>query len=597
MILRLDQIDTNIDALRTCDYNVVVASCKADVFAYVEALMKAAAAAKGDGRDNESAALNLLAAACQPMLQPSNPAAPFGSLFEGGGHRGVTPVDFGKVKGALLAEFSLEVADFELGARLADLGWVTVRNVDAARFAIMAYIEASNGSYCRNQWFERANRLERALRIARQVKAEGLIQRATNSLLGMLEVGAETEIPSEAIRVCQLLLEQSNADALKIGERANRWATVASAGSNYELEHSLWNLASRAYLKVRDKVRSDDARLAAAEALVKVVDVAEASGQKMIAHHWLSQAIGGLQKCPNQRQRVCTLQLRLASLGQESLQEMRRIEIPLDGELIAGTAVKVSAAMQGKDLTAALLQFAFLMNSLSCKQLEAQALELARLFPFRHAFARVAYNGDGRVVARIAPLSSSTGEDRDMALKAACYEQAKMYYLGVVPGAIIPARDELLRQHQIDARALADFLEHSALFPSGRGGLWIKGFLAGFEGDFVAALSILIPQFEHALRKALEASGVVVYRIDQATSAHSEKSLGDMLGMTEAKEFLGEDLQYELRLLLTEQVGQNLRNELAHGLLAEGSFYSAPAVYVWWLFFHIAVAWINRGST
>ena len=70
-----------------------------------------------------------------------------------------------------------------------------------------------------------------------------------------------------------------------------------------------------------------------------------------------------------------------------------------------------------------------------------------------------------------------------------------------------------------------------------------------------------------------------------------------MLGMTEAKEFLGEDLQYELRLLLTEQVGQNLRNELAHGLLAEGSFYSAPAVYVWWLFFHIAVAWINRSST
>lgn len=597
MILRLDQIDTNIDALRTCDYNVVIASCKADVFAYVEALMKAAAVAKGDGRDNESAAFNLLAAACQPMLQPSNPMAPFGPLFEGGGQRGVVPVDFGEVKGALLAEFSLEVADFELGARLADLGWVIVRNVGAARFAVMAYIEASNGSYCRNQWFERANRLERALRIARQIEDEGLIQRATNALLGMLEVGAETEIPSGAIRVCRLLLEQSNADALKIGERANRWATVAGAGSNYELEHSLWNLAWRAYLKARDKARSDDARLAAAEALVKVADMAEASGQKMMAHHWLSQAIGGLQQCPNQRERVCTLQLRLASLGQASLQEMRRIEIPLDGELIAETAVNVSAAMQGKDLTAALLQFAFLMNPIPRKQLEAQALELARLSPLRHAFAKVAYNSDGRVVAHIAPLSSSTGEDRDMALKAACYEQARMYYLGVVPGAIIPARDELLRQHQIDARTLTDFLEYSALFPSGRGGLWVKGFLAGFEGDFVTALSILIPQFEHALRKALEAHEAVVYRVDPATSAHSEKSLGEMLGMTEAKEFLGEDLQYELQLLLTEQVGQNLRNELAHGLLAEGSFHSAPAVYVWWLFFHITVALINRGST
>ena len=597
MVLQLDQIDTDIDALRTCGYSVVIAGCKADALSYVEALVNAAAVAKGDGRDDESAALNLLAAACQPMLQPSKPMAPFGPLFEGGERRGVTPVDFGKVKGALLAEFALEVADFELGARLADLGWVIVRNADAARFAVMAYIEASKGPYCRNHWFERANRLERALRVARQIKAEGLIQKATNSLLGMLEVGAETEIPSGAVRVCQLLLEQSNADALKVGARANRWATVASAGSNYELEHSLLNLASRAYLKVGDKARSDGARLAAAEALVKVADVAEASGQKMMAHHWLSQAIGGLQKCSNQRERVGTLQLRLASLGKASLQEMGRIGIPLDGELIAETAAKVSAAMQGKDLAAALLQFAFLMSPLQCEQLKAQALELARLSPLRHGIAKVAYNGDGRVVARIPPFFGSTGEDRDMALKAACYEQAKMYYLGIVAAAIIPARDKLLQQHEMDARTLADLLEHSALFPSGRGGLWVKGFMAGFEGDFVVALSILIPQFEHALRKALEARGAVVYRIDQATSTHSEKSLGDMLGMAEAKKFLGEDLQYELQLLLTEQAGRNLRNELAHGLLAEEAFHSVPAIYVWWLFFHIAVALTNRGST
>ncbi|MDA8120159.1 MAG: hypothetical protein M0Z85_09030, partial [Gammaproteobacteria bacterium] len=62
MVLQLDQIDTDIDALRTCGYSVVIAGCKADALSYVEALVNAAAVAKGDGRDDESAALNLLAA-------------------------------------------------------------------------------------------------------------------------------------------------------------------------------------------------------------------------------------------------------------------------------------------------------------------------------------------------------------------------------------------------------------------------------------------------------------------------------------------------------------------------------------------------------
>ncbi|MDA8190065.1 MAG: DUF4209 domain-containing protein [Gammaproteobacteria bacterium] len=597
MVLQLDEIDADIESLRTCGYEVIIAGCKADALSYVEALVNAAAVAKGDGRANASAALNLLAAACQPILQPSKPMAPFGPLFEGGGRHGVIPADFGALKGALLAELALEVADFELGARLADLGWSITRNVVAARFAVNAYIWASNSPYCRNKWFERTNRLERALRIALQLKDSGLAQKATVSLLGMLETGTESEIPPGVIRICQLLLEQSSVDVLKMGERVNRWATLARAGRDYQLEHSLLNLAARAYLKARDKTRSDDARLAAAEALVKAADTAESSGQNMVAHHWLSQAIGGLQKCPNQKERVCTLQLRLASLGKASLQEMGRIEIPLDGALITKTAAQVAAAMQGKDLTATLLQFACLIRPLQREQLEAQVQKLVSLAPLTYRIAKVAYNGDGRVVARIPPFSSSTDEDGDIALKAACYQQAKIYYLGVVPAAIIPARDELLQQHQIDARTLAEFLERSALFPLGRGGLWVKGFMAGFEGDFVAALSILIPQFEHALRKTLEVRGAVVYRIDPATSAHSEKSLGDMLGMAEAKEFLGEDLQFELQCLLTEQVGQNLRNELAHGLLSEEAFHSAPAVYVWWLFLHIAVALINRDST
>jgi len=40
---------------------------------------------------------------------------------------------------------------------------------------------------------------------------------------------------------------------------------------------------------------------------------------------------------------------------------------------------------------------------------------------------------------------------------------------------------------------------------------------------------------------------------------------------------------FDLRGLLIERYGSNLRNDMAHGLLDYEAFYSGPAIYFWWL--------------
>ena len=45
----------------------------------------------------------------------------------------------------------------------------------------------------------------------------------------------------------------------------------------------------------------------------------------------------------------------------------------------------------------------------------------------------------------------------------------------------------------------------------------------------------------------------------------------------------GEDLTYEIKALSCDQLGPNLRNNIAHGLLNDQEVHSVDVIYAWWL--------------
>jgi hypothetical protein len=67
----------------------------------------------------------------------------------------------------------------------------------------------------------------------------------------------------------------------------------------------------------------------------------------------------------------------------------------------------------------------------------------------------------------------------------------------------------------------------------------------------------------------------------------AEKQLKDLMEMPEFLKFFGPDILFDLRGILIERFGHNLRNEFAHGLLPEGGFYRPASVYLWWLAIHL----------
>lgn len=52
-------------------------------------------------------------------------------------------------------------------------------------------------------------------------------------------------------------------------------------------------------------------------------------------------------------------------------------------------------------------------------------------------------------------------------------------------------------------------------------------------------------------------------------------------------EIIGADIVFEMRSLLVERFGANLRKDMAHGLVDHDSFYSPSACYLWWLALHL----------
>lgn len=88
------------------------------------------------------------------------------------------------------------------------------------------------------------------------------------------------------------------------------------------------------------------------------------------------------------------------------------------------------------------------------------------------------------------------------------------------------------------------------------------------------------------MRYILYHLGVITSGIDD-DGIQDEFNLNKMLSASDYAEplakFLGEDFVFDLRGLLVERFGSNLRNDMAHGLIDHDHFYSESGCYLWWI--------------
>jgi len=124
----------------------------------------------------------------------------------------------------------------------------------------------------------------------------------------------------------------------------------------------------------------------------------------------------------------------------------------------------------------------------------------------------------------------------------------------------------------LDAENLMQLIKLCPIFDENKHALIEQGLRHYYSGDYVAATHILIPQIEAAIRRLAELVGANPYRLDPQTKLRTLRTLDDLLRDESVNSVLPAGVALYFRVLLTDQRGQNLRNNTCHGLLAAEAF-------------------------
>ena len=583
-----------LDAFRDCGWEAAIDSVAEKGRASIlDALREAAEKADRQGSRVQGKVLWLLAATCSMRLDPDKPREPFQPGFVGDGRRSVIPDDFADEEIQFFANIIDEIKDPLLKGRLADLVWLkgVPRQVKFALTAIDSYTKMPLDT---RTWFLDGKPCwRRAIGLSRMIGATAgdRIERMESSMLKAIH-SSTVEDKFFARRLADTLRADGlgRSHSTIVAKQLEALAVAFESERNFYASESFYSAAAQWFEDSGDVDKSVDMTAAEAEAYVQDASARLASDSPShgVAASFLEDAIQTYLKIPrihrdrhNVDQRVKELRLLLNEYGRRAQDEMITVDIPpID---VSGSAQQARDAVRGKPVHEALRMFANLHRTDAAK-LREMAIESLSQSSLRAFIPRVVTSPDGRVIHRTAGLSGSAPSDEDEeTIRAEMNHPHYGLVVGVaVQGLILPALEVLVLEHGIRTGFFIELARRSPIVPLGREVLFGKALAYGFDREFATSIHLLAPQIEHMVRFHLKSAGVNTTQLDH-DGIETEKGLSALIALPETLAIFGNDLTYEISALFCDQVGPNLRNNIAHGLLNDREVQSVDAVYAWWL--------------
>jgi hypothetical protein len=563
--------------------DVIAASARKECSEYHAGFAQAVSEAEAAGDEKAQAVYGLLEVITSLYFDPRSdhdPLVPGLSLLRS---RTSRIYDLADVHLDALQALLPSVPDPELRARAADILWLRSRRSGMIRDTLIdAYLRTARALEDPEHWPACADRIERA----RQIGAE-----SSRDIAGYTEVFDYIEevlgrYDGEDPYVFSAVLMRSLLDNRR-GEPVKYAALSAKAAQRAE-QRGLWNQAETYWtLEARwrqfggDEEGRRDALIRAADTHVgNAAEAANADKPEYIgAAARLQSAIEAHRRIGGQQERVRELRRLLLEYQEHAAVQMQEFEHSVDlGPLIR----EGIGAVEGRDLLDALLGLARLPLVPRVADLRAFVDENSQDLSFRHLFSSAIVDERGRVLARIPAMTAGNPDDVEAATRAEMFHHLRWYLELYAMGAIRAAVWQINSERHARVEDLLPLASNNPLVPEGRELIYAEGLRAGLKGNFLVATHLLIPQLEHSLRETLYGMNVVPSGLD-AAGVQTEWDLNTTLYLPETRQLLGEDLTFTLQGLLVSQFGSNLRNQMAHGLLSRGAFYSYAAIYLWWV--------------
>lgn len=517
------------------------------------------------------------------------------------GTRSLVPDDLDKRDLEALASILPEVQDAEFRARIADVLWICRKDYKAAQVAVASFVEAANLRKTGDLWPPYVERLKRAAMISAKRGFEperSLVVQTIEAAIQEFE-----EVPESGLLCSHLmgiLLMLDAGEPTRYISLSEKFARSLAATENWHFAGAYWASAESWHRRSKNDAATQRSMIEAAECLVAraKVEASKDPPQNGSASHWMGKALEALRRAKADPQRIKEVHRKLLEFQKASLSELKPFDF--EPESIPGLkenrdeVQRAARAHVGSlDFERALLRFAHLGDPTNVAELIESEKVNSEGIIWDKVVGANRLDRDGKIADVMPPLGIGDEDPDQAAFRKKLVQSATVTYWPLaVEWRIEPARQVISREHPIRTRDLAFLVTSNPFIRMGHEGIYLRGIQAGFFGDWLLAMHLLIPQLEDSIRYVLQQHGEITSTLKQGIQM--EKDINELLWDKTAEEIFGEDFLFDLRGILIERFGCNMRNDMAHGLMSEGAFYRAESVYLWWLV--IRLCWIGLSA-
>lgn len=499
----------------------------------------------------------------------------------------VTPASLTDEEVTVLGELAAAVTDPELRARFSDYLWIRTRDRLHGESAVDNYLASALRLRHPEKWLGCAGRYDRAVTVAASLGKKNA--RYTRSIETIEEYLAQLDATDPLFlseRLMSILLDQKEGDRARYAALAEKCALAAEQRSNFYLALHYWNLKVRWHVALNDAEGERQARIAAAESVVKDGETRIAGEQPsfVAAADFVQRGLAMLQKAGAPQDRMDELAGRLKEYQAKSLGELKPLSSKFDATEMVNEA---RSAVAGKTLSDAIAAFVELPHLSKRGDVRKDVLKRAKTFVFSHLFGETHLNSEGAAIAGRGSVSGDETEETDNVL-ALMYQDVVQGFSLQAQTTIEPAWRQIQDEHDVREQDMSVIVHQSWFVPPSREPIFARGLAAGFNGDLMSAIHLLVPQIEPTIRWQLQRRGVNTMRLNR-DGYHEERDLNQLLALPEAREFLSDRVHFALTAILTSRFGYNLRNNLAHGLIEPRECYSVVCLFFWALVLLVCV--------
>lgn len=541
----------------------------------------------------------LLASICSFELIPNYYQMPFAPYYNTYLKRSVRPEDFTIEEMRFYESVIDDIADIRLKARIADVLWVSLspKNRLYAEKAIEAYLNFPLDN--ENISMECITAWHRGLSLCALLKDVDVLYKSHARLLDLLEHEQYTQIyfylhVSALIRFINKTAEyKKNIEILIEKTRVLRTEKKYTEALRFFDEIEIWIEANRDdQLKVGTYLEWADVSIEAAEYQETIRET-----PNMYKNTFYEKAIMVYRKIPRKYRKDLKIDEKIQSTH-ELLTESN-LAIQDEMTLIEGPQMDISESIdlarnlvKDKKYPDVLRYFVSFNSDFKVSDLQQRVEN--NLSPWQMLGMSTHISTDGRVTSRSSGIDFTDKESKEYKdmIFAMMIQEYQMSLSLIVQAHLLPAFEVILLEHRISMHEIFELCLQSTLIPRDRILLWAKGLYFGFEKDYISALHLLIPQVENLVRALMKSKKIKTTTLD-TEGVETENGLSTLLDNDRIGEVIEENLLFELKTLLTDSRGLNLRNEVAHGLINSNFGISEYSFYVWWVCLRLLIRSIN----